>query len=101
MSNLPDIYDTTEADHWRSLTVDQLLADMAAQVWPDSNGEAVDGDYVSSIADDVLQTVYEDVMDRAVDQMQCGKVDECRAKAVFLAWLAWNLDVRLSPATLT
>ena len=101
MAELPDIHDTTDADYWRGLTVDQLLADIAAQLQPDTHGGPVDDDYATAIAEDALRTISDGIMDRAIDQAECGKADECRAKAVFLTWLAWNIDDRLSPAVLS
>lgn len=55
---------------------------------------------VEAVAKAIDRTVVEDVMDRAQDMSGCGKPDECRAVAVFLAWLSWNLDHELLPEEL-
>jgi hypothetical protein len=92
-----DMHDFGDREHWRGVTADQLLAEVAAQIEPQRDGERVDDDYARSVIADAIATIVEDTMDRAEDMARCNKVDECRAKAVFLAWLAWNLDHDLMP----
>jgi frataxin-like iron-binding protein CyaY len=91
------MHDFGDREHWRGLTIDQLLIEVAEQIEPQQDGSRVDDDYARSVALDALATVIEDTIDRAEDMAHCAKVDECRAKAVFLAWLAWNLDHELMP----
>lgn len=95
--NPPDIHDTSDGEHWRSLTVDQLLAAVAEQVEPNRDGSLVDADYARSIIGSAIETVIEDTTDRADDMAHCGKADECRAQSVVLTWLAWNLDHEMLP----
>lgn len=97
---MTDIHDTEDGYYWRHLSGEDLLAAVAAQIEPESDGQPVDGDYVRAVILDAVHTVTEDTMDRAVDMAHCNKVDECRAKAVFLAWLAWNIDHEMLPEAL-
>lgn len=96
----PDIHDMGDDQHWRGITADQLLAAVAEQIEPQRDGQKVDDDYARAVMVDAIRIVTEDTMDRAGDMARCNKVDECRAKAVFLAWLAWNLDHELLPEAL-
>lgn len=93
---MSDLHDLSDDTYWRSLTPRQVLDLVAAQI-DDSYRDAVDGyeEYRETPMEairQILKTAGMDIQDRAVDMGWCNKVDECRGKAAFLAWLAWHLD---------
>lgn len=88
----PDLPDLTDWNYWRKLTVGEL-AEIVAEQMPGRNDEAA----VEDLVREAVTVVVDDISDRAADQANCGKVDDCRAKAVVLAWLAWNIDAKLLP----
>jgi hypothetical protein len=88
----PDLPDLTDGNYWRALSIGEL-AEIIAEQMPGRNDEAA----VEELVREAVSTVVDDISDRASDQAWCGKADDCRAKSVVLAWLAWNIDAKLLP----